>query len=379
LEGLGLLAGGIAHDFNNLLMAILGNADLAIHDLPQDSSIAPSLNQIKQISLQAAELCKQMLAYSGKGKFIVGAVDISRLVTDMAKLIEVSVSKKVVLRYNLADHLPAIMADASQLRQVVLNLVINASEAIGERSGSVSLTTGVLDCDETYLRDTAISESGSPGPYVFLEVSDTGIGIDLDTQSRIFDPFFTTKFTGRGLGLAAVMGIVRGHKGAIKVDSEPGKGTTFKVLFPASGQVVAAEENVPRSTSWQGSGTILLVDDDETVRSVAKIMLKKAGFSVITGNNGKEALQLFKDRGDELTCVLMDLTMPHMDGDVASLEMLRIRTDIPIILSSGYNPQEIQNRFGGENQMAFIQKPYQMSTLLETLHSVLERKKMDRS
>jgi PAS domain S-box-containing protein len=378
LEGLGLLAGGIAHDFNNLLMAILGNADLALHDLPSDSSLAPSLNQIKRISLQAADLCKQMLAYSGRGKFIVEALDISRLVADMTKLIEVSVSKKVVLRYNLASSLPALEADASQLRQVVMNLVINASEAIGEKSGVVSLTTGVLNCDAAFLHDVTFSSGGPPGPYVFLEVTDTGSGIDPDTQARIFDPFFTTKFTGRGLGLAAVMGIVRGHTGAIQVQSSPDQGSTFKVFFPASGRSAVSEVPVPQATTWRGVGTILLVDDEETIRSVTRRMLERAGFTVVTCDNGKEAIQLFKDLGDHLSCVLMDLTMPQMDGDVASHEMFRIRTDIPIILSSGYNSQDIKNRFAGTGLMSFIQKPYSMATLLETLHSVLESRNAHR-
>jgi len=374
LEGLGLLAGGIAHDFNNLLMAILGNADLAIEELPTASPLKPSLNQIKQISLQAADLCKQMLAYSGKGKFIVEPLDMSRLVKDMVKLIEVSISKKVILRYNLASELPAIEADASQVRQVVMNLVINASEAIGEKSGVVSLTTGVMECEESYLQGIYFSEHSQPGSYVYLEVSDTGCGIDKDSQSRIFDPFFTTKFTGRGLGLAAVMGIVRGHGGAIKINSEVGKGSVFRVLFPASRKMADTEARVLRSTDWRGSGTILLADDEETVRSVTKRMLERAGFDVIMGSDGREAVQRFKEHGDKLTCVLMDLTMPHMDGDVAFREMQRVRTDIPIILSSGYNPQEIQDRFAGKGLAGFIQKPYQLITLMETLQSVLGKK-----
>jgi signal transduction histidine kinase/ActR/RegA family two-component response regulator len=374
LEGLGLLAGGIAHDFNNLLMAILGNTDLAIQDLPSDSPVASSLNQVKQISLQAAELCKQMLAYSGKGKFVVGAIDLSRLIGDMAKLIEVSISKKVVLHYNLTPHLPAIEGDASQVRQVIMNLVINASEAIGEKSGVISLTTGVMDCDEAYLRGAYLGDHSSPGQFVSFEVSDTGCGIEKDIQSRIFDPFFTTKFTGRGLGLAAVMGIVRGHGGAIKVYSEPGKGSTFKVLFPATGQIAAAEERVLRSTDWRGTGTILLVDDEDTVRSVTRRMLERAGFSVITAADGREAVRVFRDSADKLACVLMDLTMPHMNGDVAFREMHKIRSDIPIILSSGYNPQDVRARFAGKGLAGFIQKPYQLADMIETLRSVLGQK-----
>ncbi len=370
LEGLGLLAGGIAHDFNNLLMAILGNTDLAIADLPTGSPLTPNLYQIKQISLQAAELCKQMLAYSGKGKFVVEAVDISRLVGDMSKLVEVSVSKKVALHYQLSENLPAIEADATQIRQVIMNLVINASEAIGDKSGALSLSTGVMNCDEKFLQDAYHCDACSPGKYVYLEVSDSGCGMDKETQSRIFDPFYTTKFTGRGLGLAAVMGIVRGHQGIIKIFSEYGKGSTFKVLFPASG-AIAAESRVSGSTVWKGAGTILLADDEESVRSVTQRMLERMGFSVLTASNGREAVQVFEEFSDKLVCVLMDLTMPYMDGDEALSEMHRIRADVPIILSSGYNPQEIEARNLGKGLAGFLQKPYQLATLSETIRAVI--------
>ncbi len=366
-----MLAGGIAHDFNNLLMAILGNTDLAIADLPTGSPLKPNLFQIKQISLQAAELCKQMLAYSGKGKFVVEAVFISRLISDISKLIEVSVSKKVALHYQLSEKLPAIEADATQIRQVIMNLVINASEAIGDMSGSISLSTGVMYCDENFLQGAYHSEACSPGQYVYLEVSDSGCGMDNETQSRIFDPFYTTKFTGRGLGLAAVMGIVRGHKGMIKIISEPWKGSTFTVLFPASGAIVAVEMRGPAAPVWQGSGTILLADDEESVRSVTRRMLERMGFSVLTATNGKEAVQVFEESSDKLVCVLMDLTMPYMDGDVALSEMLRIRAEVPIILSSGYNPQEIEARALGKGMAGFLQKPYQLTTLSETIRAVI--------
>jgi PAS domain S-box-containing protein len=364
LEGLGLLAGGIAHDFNNLLMAILGNADLAIEDAPPRSPIRTSLDQIKQISLRAADLCKQMLAYSGKGKFLVAPLNLSQLVKDMTKLLEISISKKAVLRYNLAPDLPAVEADATQMHQVILNLVINASEAIGERSGVIMLTTGTLNCDEQCQREMYLNTPLESGPYVYVEVQDTGCGMDKDTQSRLFDPFFTTKFTGRGLGLAAVMGIVRGHKGAIKVCSEPGNGSTFTVLLPASGEVAAVEKGLLPPTSWKGSGTILLVDDEETVRAVTRRMLERSGYTVITASDGREAVMLFKQQSDKLACVLMDLTMPHMDGDMAFREMFRFRSDIPVILSSGYSPQDIEQRFAGKGLAGFLQKPYELATLI---------------
>ncbi len=374
LEGLGLLAGGIAHDFNNLLMAIIGNADLALEELPAESPTVFGLNQIKQISLRAADLCKQMLAYSGKGKFVVGPVNLSALILDMRNLLEVSVSKKATLRYRLADNLPAVEADATQLRQVIMNLVINASEALGEKGGLISLSTGTLECDDSYLDMTYVNERQAAGLYVTLEVADTGCGMDRDTQARLFDPFFTTKFTGRGLGLAAVMGIVRGHKGAIKVYSEPDKGSTFKVLLPAAGTVAATETEAAAAPAWKGSGTILLVDDEEIVRTVATRMLKRIGFSVMTASNGQEAVDLYRQHASTLSGVIMDLTMPHMDGDVAFREMLAIRDDIPIILSSGYNAVEIDHRLSGNRLASFIQKPYQFATLVETLRTLLAPK-----
>jgi two-component system cell cycle sensor histidine kinase/response regulator CckA len=371
LEGLGLLAGGIAHDFNNLLMAILGNVDLALEEVPRESPATSGLHHIKQISLRAADLCKQMLAYSGKGKFMVQNIDLSSLVRDMANLLNVSISKKVVPRYNLATSLPAIAVDPSQLRQVVMNLVINASEAIGERSGVISLTTGFMECDDSYLSSTYVSEKGAPGTYVFLEVTDTGCGMDKQTQSRIFDPFFTTKFTGRGLGLAAVLGIMRGHRGAIKVYSEQGKGTTFKMLFPASPGAVSPDSPLPKVERWTGTGLVLLVDDEEAIRSVAKRMLERIGFQVVAASDGREAVELFGKHAEQLACVVMDLTMPHMDGDVASREMRRIDQSVPVILSSGYNQQELSERFAGKGMAGFIQKPYQLVQITEVIRTVL--------
>jgi CheY-like chemotaxis protein len=370
LESLGLLAGGIAHDFNNLLMAILGNAELALEDLPLDSPGHPSLDNIKEITLRAADLCKQMLAYSGRGKFVIEPVDLSLLAGEMTKLMEVSISKKAVLRYNLAKDLPSVKGDSAQLRQVIMNLVINASEAIGSQNGVISLTTDVMDCDEATLRRSYISEKCQPGRYVSLEVSDTGCGMSHDTIARLFDPFFTTKFTGRGLGLAATLGIVRGHHGAIKVSSEPGRGSTFKVLLPAGEACPVVHKKPPLSTAWRGSGTLLLVDDEEMVLTVAKRMLEHLGFTVATASDGREAVYLVKCRGDEFSCILMDLTMPHLGGEEAFLQISKLRTDIPVILSSGYNPPEVEARFLGEGMAGFIQKPYQLSSLVEVLQRV---------
>ena len=379
LESLGVLAGGIAHDFNNLLVGILGNADLALMDLSPASPARASIKEIEQSAVRAAELCRQMLAYSGRGKFLIEAVSLNDIVSEMTHLLEISISKKAVLRYNLAKNLPAIEADVTQIRQVIMNLIINASEALEEKSGVVAISTGLMRCDRAYLEMTWLNDQLPDGEYVFLEVADTGCGMDEVTRRRIFDPFFTTKFTGRGLGLAAVLGIVRGHKGAIKVYSEPGRGTTFKVLFPATTAMatpVGAEQ--PGGPSWRGQGTILVVDDEETVRAVAQRMLERMGFSVLTASDGREAVETFRAHdgvdGGKIACVLLDLTMPHMDGEEAYRELRRIRAGVRVVISSGYGEQEIAQRFAGKGLAGFVQKPYRAEALAKCLRETLDPK-----
>ena len=373
LESLGVLAGGIAHDFNNLLMGVLGNADIALLELPPESPARGELQNITTAALRAAELTKQMLAYSGKGKFVVEALNLSKLVEEIGDLLQVSISKKVVLKYNFAEDLPPIEADAAQIRQVVMNLIINASEAIGEKSGVVAVSTGVIEADRSYLSETYLDENLPEGDYVSLEVADTGCGMDEQTRRKIFDPFFTTKFTGRGLGLAAVLGIVRGHGGALKIDSEPQRGTTFKVLLPASQK--PAEESVgPSATEqeWRGSGVILVVDDEEAVRITAERMLEMRGFTVLTAEDGRAALEVFRSRADEIVVVLLDLTMPHLDGEETFWELRRIRPDVRVILSSGYNEQDATDRFAGKGLAGFLQKPYGLRPLIEKIRQILE-------
>ena len=373
LESLGVLAGGVAHDFNNLLMGMLGNAEIAQLQLTPEAPARERIENIVKAALRAAELTRQMLAYSGKGKFVVQALDLSRLVEEMAHLLQVSISKTVVLKYNFAANLPAIEADASQIHQIVMNLIINASEAIGRKSGVVTVSTSLVEADRSYLAETYLDENLPEGYYVSLEVADTGCGMDKQTLQKIFDPFFTTKFTGRGLGLAAVLGIVRGHGGALKIYSEPRRGTTFKVLFPASRQT--AEKSAGTSAAeqaWRGSGAILVVDDEETVRIATKMMLETLGFTVLTTEDGREALEVFRSRGDEIVLVLLDLTMPHLDGEETFRELRRIRSDVRVILSSGYNEQETTSRFAGKGLAGFIQKPYGIRQLGEKIRQGLE-------
>ena len=281
LESLGVLAGGIAHDFNNLLMVVLGHAEMALQEISPRSAVRGNLTEITTAAQRAADLCRQMLAYAGRAVFALERVELRELVEEMAHLLKTAISKKAILNLSLERGLPPIEADPSQIRQIVMNLVINASEAIGDRSGVITVSVGATRCDEEYLRKTELHDDLAPGLYVHLEVTDTGSGMDAETRSRIFEPFFTTKFTGRGLGLAAVLGIVRAHKGALKVYSEPGKGTTFKVLFPALEE--KGRERGPSNSSpqadWRGQGTILLVDDEESLIDLGARMLEHLGFT----------------------------------------------------------------------------------------------------
>jgi PAS domain S-box-containing protein len=375
LEGLGVLAGGIAHDFNNLLTSIMGNVGLAQADLPAESPVQESLKEIENASHNAAELCRQMLAYSGRGRFIMEQLNLSRLTQELIHLLQVSISKKAMLHCKFADNPPAIDGDPSQVRQVVMNLVINASEAIGDKEGIITISTGTVVCDQNYLRENHFVEPPPPGDYVFLEVLDTGCGMDAETQAKIFDPFFTTKFTGRGLGLAAVLGIMRQHKGAIKVASESDKGTTFMVMFPVSTKATSQSQPDVAPQSWHGSGTIMVVDDEAAVRNVTRIILERSGFSVLTAADGREAIKLFQKHGGKIVCVLLDLTMPHMDGEETYRELRRIRSNVPVILASGYSEQEIAKHFTGQDPPGFIEKPFAPAALMAKLRDTLSKAK----
>jgi signal transduction histidine kinase/ActR/RegA family two-component response regulator len=377
LESLGVLAGGIAHDFNNLLVGILGYADLALEELPHVSPVRGRIDGIINATKRAADLARQMLAYSGKGQFMVQPVNLNRVIEEMGQLIQVSMSKRVVIKYDLAKELPATNGDASQIGQVILNLITNAAEAIGERSGVISISTGAMICDQRYLEHTYIPEILPDGRYLYVEVADTGCGMDKAICDRVFDPFFSTKFAGRGLGLAAVLGIVRGHKGTIKVYSEPGRGTTFKVFFPATKEISEANpKDTIAAASLQGQGTVLVVDDEETVRAVAQDMLQKAGFEVITAADGEEAVEVFKRLEKSLVCVVLDLTMPRMNGEETFRMLKQINPQIPVILSSGYNQQEILTRFVDKGLAGFLQKPFRSADVYEKIKEALHSAKV---
>ncbi len=373
MESLGVLAGGIAHDFNNLLTGILGNVGLTEMLLTQAHPAMQNVKSIESSAMRAADLCRQLLAYSGKGRFTVMSLDLNEIVEEIGTLLESSISRKVLMKYNLEKNLPAVEVDTAQIQQVIMNLIINASDAIGKKSGIVSVTTGVMDCDENYLTETYLDDKLKPGPYVYLEVSDTGVGMNEETRQKIFDPFFSTKFTGRGLGLAAVLGIIRGHKGAIKVYSEPGKGSTFKILFPVTDKAMESLVKPDKQMDdWKSNGGVLIVDDEETIRLLAAETLKRTGMKTFIAHDGKEALELFKAHAAEIDVVLLDMTMPRMDGIETFRELRRIKASVKVILSSGYNEQDATSQFVGKGLAAFLQKPYKAAQLVEVMRKVLK-------
>jgi nitrogen-specific signal transduction histidine kinase/CheY-like chemotaxis protein len=376
LESLGVLAGGIAHDFNNLLVGIIGNASLALEILPYDEPSRSMIEGVVKAGERAAVLTRQMLAYSGKGRFVIELVDLSSLVSEVLPLLKSSVPRSITLHTHLAEALPPVEADSAQIQQVFMNLVINGAEACNDRSGIVSVRTSLATVDDFHTGSTFGLPAVEPGTYVSLEVSDTGSGMDEETRARMFDPFFTTKFTGRGLGLSAVLGIVRSHKGAIHVQSESGRGSTFQVLFPAAGghsasaptQSVYVEQYGER---YAASGTVLLIDDEEMVRNMARTTLNRYGYSVLEAENGRAALDRFGGRLHEIDLVVLDLTMPVMSGEDTLAAMKRIRRDMPIVLSSGFSETEAILRFEGHDLAGFLQKPYAVTQLVETVRSAI--------
>jgi len=371
-ESLGVLTGGIAHDFNNLLTPIVGNADLALQLLPVNSACRQAIQQIKTASLCAADLCKQMLAYAGKGPLSLESIDLSRFIDVMWPMIEISTSKKVQVKTRFPESLPTIEADSSQIRQVILNLLINASESIEEREGVITLTTGSVETGAPFADREYAGEPPSGRPYVFVEVKDSGCGMSAETLSKVFDPFYSTKFLGRGLGLAVVLGIVRSHGGFLIVESAPGRGTTFQIFFPAADRSTSSEESSNDTRSEPFARTILVVDDERMVLNLARSMSEFCGWRAITATNGREAVELFTRRTNEIHCVVLDLTMPGMDGEETLAELRRIRADIPVILASGYRVEEIKKRFAGKGLAAYIQKPYELTTFTSTLKAILE-------
>ncbi|MDX8398345.1 MAG: PAS domain S-box protein [Mariprofundaceae bacterium] len=370
VESLGVLAGGIAHDFNNLLTAILGNAALSLIKLDASSPVYDNIKKIEMASYSAADLCRQMLAYSGKGQFVVKSVNLSVLLEEMGKLIEVSIAKNIVMRYQLAESLPLIDADATQMQQIVLNLITNASEAIDGKSGAISLSTGVMHLESDYLYESIGDVTLEEGRYIYLEVSDTGCGMDAVTKKKIFDPFFTTKFTGRGLGMSAMLGIVNGHKGALRVYSELGKGTTIRILFPQSAEQSWLAEPAMMPVNLDVTGSVLIIDDEETIREVATAMLEDIGYQTRTAVDGLDGLECYRKYQHEISFVIMDMTMPRMNGEECFRALRQLNPAVKVMLSSGYNEQEATSRFSGKGLAGFIQKTYTPQDLAQKISEI---------
>jgi CheY-like chemotaxis protein len=373
-----VLAGGVAHDFNNLLMVIIGNTELALAKTPAGAPARAFLENVDTAAQRAANLTNQMLAYSGKGRFVIEPVNLSTLVEEMGQLLGTVVAKNAVVRYRLDPALPPVLADATQVRQVVMNLITNASDAIGHDPGTITISTEAVVIDADAPVSGFLDHRLRAGTYAAVEVADTGGGMHQATLARIFDPFFTTKSTGRGLGLASVLGIVQGHGGGIRVDSRPGQGTTFSVLLPASAEAVRAEETVraeeaavaatpPGQGAGAGHPVALVVDDEQSVRTTARAMLEDDGYRVIDGVDGVEGVELFRAHHAGLAVVLLDMSMPRMGGEEAFRQMQAIDPSVPVVLMSGYDETEAVGHFTGKGLAGFIRKPYRMRALIDKI------------
>ncbi|HVW84322.1 MAG TPA: ATP-binding protein [Bryobacteraceae bacterium] len=362
LESLGIIAGGVAHDFNNLLATIMGNAGLSLDAIPRDHPAFRPLSEVVIASRRASDLTQQVLAYSGRAAFSIRPVDLSAAVREIGSLLDTTISKKIGLEFDLAEDLPFIEADEGQLQQVIMNLVINASDAIGEQSGEIVIST----------REIRTREHGRS---VCFEVRDTGCGMSEETKARIFDPFFTTKTNGRGLGLAAVLGIVRNHRAALLVESEEGKGTTFRVVFPASEVRPSQDQAVSVTEDLSGTETILVADDDEGIRRMTYTALERFGYRVLLAEDGEEAVRVFREHANEISAVVLDWAMPVMNGDEALKRILAIQPSACVLMSSGYAETETLQRVGKPLLAGFVQKPYTMTQLAERLREVIARSK----
>ena len=372
-ESVGVLAGGIAHDFNNLLVGVIGHASLAQEMMPAGHAARDLLNQVIKNGEQAAHLTRQMLAYSGKGRFLLEPLNLSALFEEISILVIPAISKDIVLDMNLPHDLPEVEADRGQMRQVFTNLVLNAAESIPEKGGHIWVETGVREIESPRPESEWAAGEVVAGRYVYLEVIDTGCGMDHTTRTKIFDPFFTTKFVGRGLGLAAVAGIVRGHKGAISVISAPGHGSRFLALFPASlrgARLRAVPEPVEQR---HVKGTVLVVDDESVVRQMARAALERHGYEVMVAENGRQAIELFNRNPMDFSLVVLDLSMPGMSGAQTLPALRRTRPEIPVLITSGYSESQVLGMFAGQNVSGFLQKPFSSQILVTRIGATLDQ------
>ncbi len=374
LESLGVLAGGIAHDFNNMLMAMLGSASVAQQHVPEGSKASVHLGRVERSARRASELCQQLLAYAGKGQTDMQPVDLSAEVSEVAQLLEVSRPKNARLLFDCPRELPAVSADVGQLRQVIMNLIINASDAIGSAAGAIRVETGAERLEPVDFAGTVLDERLPAGEYVFLRIADTGSGMDEDTRRRMFDPFFTTKRHGHGLGMAAVLGIVRAHHGTLRVASALGEGTTITVYLPATDATPhARDEARVEAVDWRAVGTALLVDDEPAVREVVGMMLEDIGFAAVPASEGEDAIGLFETRPSRFDLVVLDLHMPGLPTLEVLAALRAIRPDLPALLTSGYGPSDDVKEAVRAPATAFLQKPYRLIDLRGALKTLLER------
>jgi len=370
LESVGTLASGIAHDFNNLLGGMLAQADLALLELASGSDPAEQLQRIRDVAIHGAEIVRQLMIYAGKESEDLEPIDVSQIITEMVDLLKLSVSKHAALKTNLDMDLPAVRANAAQLRRILMNLLTNASEAIGDRDGVIRVTTGYV----TIYRVAAISKGVTEGDYVQLEVSDTGGGMTLETQARVFDPFFTTKSAGRGLGLAVVQGIVRKLGGAIHLASEPGRGTTFQILLPSIAGAGATAGSIPPTEEGarpSKKAAVLIVEDEDSLRQAVAKMLRKRGFEVLEAANGSAAIDLLRANSDKIDAILLDLTIPGRSSREVVAEASQVRPDSKVILTSAYNEEMVMATMSSSLIRGFIRKPFQLRDLLQAVRNVL--------
>lgn len=372
LESLGVLAGGIAHDFNNLLTAILGNLQLAQMELEGEEAPLSSLENAAMAALKASDLTKQLLAYSGKGRFIIKPHNLNQVVHEMTKLLRVSIHKKIDLAFELAEELPLIEADNAQLQQVLLNLVTNASDAMEEQEGRLSIRTRWQRLEASDISRDFPSQNLQPGTFVVLEVSDTGCGISPEVMERIFDPFFTTKSTGRGLGLSAMLGILRSHNAGLRIETQVGQGTTFFIYFPTSLNPEVLTFTPHKQPEAQFEGRLLLVDDEESILGPVSRLLENLGFTVDTARDGQQAIEQLRQPPSPYRLVLMDLSMPRMGGRETFEAIQHQHPSLPVILSSGYDEQQLVNELMKRGLAGFLPKPYQIQDLRQVITKVIE-------
>ncbi len=372
LESLGVLAGGIAHDFNNLLTSVLGNTDLALAHLPPSSPARAHLKHIEYAAQRAADLTRQMLAYSGRGQFLIRPVCLGEITRSKLATIHASLPARASFDCDLADGLPRIDGDFDQLAQLLMHIVANAIEAVAAcGGGAIRLRTDACYCTRADLANTFLDDHLPEGQYVCLDVADTGCGMSPETKDRMFEPFFSTKFTGRGLGLAAALGILRGHRGAVRVTSEIGKGTTMRMFFPSRDQD-QRHESLPEPSPAPRQ-QVLVIDDEETVRSVAKTILERVGFGVVTAPTGAEGLARFREHGGDFCVVLLDMRLPLVDGQPVFDALLKTRPDARIVLSSGFLQEEAMETCNDPRMAGYLQKPYRFEELVECVRNVVGR------